>query len=206
MVDWDAKWAAGDPEGRLYGAAPNEYLRASWERMARGTPPETALCLADGDGRNGAWLAAQGVSVTAVDLSGVATAQARTHDTALGVSVDRITADAAAWLTVRQTRFELVAIFYLHCPSDSRAGIFAAAAQAVAPGGWLVVEGFATAQAAGRMGPDNPDLLYDVATVAAQAEAGGLTVIEALSGRLRLAEGPKHRGDAVAARLLAQRQ
>ena len=55
------------------------------------------LCLADGDGRNGAWLAGRGLAVTAVDVSAVANEKAQALDRSRGVSVTRITADLAEW-------------------------------------------------------------------------------------------------------------
>ena len=57
-----------------FGEAPNAYLRMICARPDFAA--RTALCLADGDGRNGCWLAAQGLAVTAVDVSAVATDRA----------------------------------------------------------------------------------------------------------------------------------
>ena len=87
MKDWNSRYAkAGtDAEARMFGTQPCEYLR---EVLARtDVAPRSALCLGDGDGRNGTWLAAQGIAVTAVDLSDVATDHARHHDAAAGVTV-----------------------------------------------------------------------------------------------------------------------
>ena len=54
------------------------------------------LSLADGDGRNGCWLAEQGFEVTAVDVSSVATECARALDSRRGVTVERSTGKPAA--------------------------------------------------------------------------------------------------------------
>ncbi len=57
----------------------------------------TALAVADGEGRNGVWLAQQGLAVTAVDFSPSALAKARALATARGVDVTFIEADVHAW-------------------------------------------------------------------------------------------------------------
>lgn len=200
MPDWDAKWAAG---GALYGAAP-----AVWLRMALARPdlaPKSALCLADGDGRNGTWLARQGVATTAVERSAVATRLAEARDREAGVSVARICADLTRWRPEAGRSWDLVALLYLHCGSEERAAAVARPFAAVAPGGWIVIEGFAEAQAARpEMGPSDPKLLYSVETLEALLPAGA-TVVEAWRGRALLEEGAGHRGVAEIVRLLARR-
>ena len=83
--DWDARYRAA--EGSLFGDAPNDYLRMICARTD--FAPKTALLPADGDGRNGSWLASQGIAVTAFDLSAEATRRAVDRDKVNGVSVER---------------------------------------------------------------------------------------------------------------------
>src|SRR3546814_18067855 len=90
---WDKRYGAATAP--LVGTAPNEYLRAVCARADFAA--RTALCLADGDGRNGCWLAQQGLAVTALDVSAAATGKARALDDRRGVGVERITADLAGW-------------------------------------------------------------------------------------------------------------
>ena len=196
---WDARYAAAGPGG-LFGDRPNDYLRMIAARAD--FRAETALMLADGDGRNGTWLAREGLSVTAVDLSAEATARARDRDRAARVSVRRVVADLATWNPEPGRSWQVAAILYLHGPEALRRRVFALAAQALAPGGWLILEGFSTAQAAGAMGPDDPAKLYDPDRLAAWAE--GLETVEALTGRVRLEEGPRHAGLASVVRLAAR--
>jgi hypothetical protein len=49
-----------------YGTAPNDFL-VEFARHIK--PGGRVLCLADGEGRNGVWLAAQGHAVTSVDIA-----------------------------------------------------------------------------------------------------------------------------------------
>jgi hypothetical protein len=48
---WNERYARDD---YLYGESPNAFLRANAHRLAAG---QSALCVADGDGRNSVWLA-----------------------------------------------------------------------------------------------------------------------------------------------------
>ncbi len=197
---WDRRYsAAAQPP---FGEAPNDYLRRVCARPDFAA--QTALSLADGDGRNGCWLAEQGLAVTAVDVSAVATERALALDSRRGVAVERVTADLADWTPQAGRAWDLVAIIYLQGTSVLRRRALEVAAAALAPGGWLVVEGFSKAQAMRPdMGPDDPDRLYDLDEL--RAAAKGLEVVEAWTGRLRLDEGTRHQGEAEVIRFAARR-
>lgn len=198
-ADWDSRYAAA--EGGLFGEAPNLYLT-----MVAGRPDFAArsmLLLADGDGRNGTWVATQGLAVTAVDLSRVATDRALARDAAAGVQTSRVAANLMAWCPSPDGAFDSAAILFLHGPPAVRARAMELAGAALGPGGWLILEGFALAQATGGMGPSDPDRLYDLDTVLGQVV--GWTIVEALTGTVRLDEGAAHRGLAHVVRLTARK-
>ncbi|MEQ8229452.1 MAG: class I SAM-dependent methyltransferase [Rhodospirillales bacterium] len=204
MKNWDKRYlAAGTgPDTRLFGDQPCDFLR---QVMARpDLRPASVLCLADGDGRNGGWLAEQGMRVTAVEGSAVANEQALGHDRVRGVSVERITADLAEWTPPPGRTWDAVVMLYLQCEAEVRHRAAALAAGALAPGGWFIAEGFAPAGAGGdSLGPDNPDLLYELTDLLDVLD--GLDIVEALKGRILLNEGTRHRGEARIARLLLRR-
>jgi SAM-dependent methyltransferase len=197
---WDKRYrAAAEPP---FGEAPNEYLRMICARSDFAA--RRVLSLADGDGRNGAWLAAQGHAVTAVDCSAVASERAEALDRRRGVAVTRLVADLAEWSPAPGETWDAVFVIYLQGTRALRLRTLKVAAAALAPGGWLVVEGFSKAQGPRPgIGPDDADRLYDLAEL--QAAASGLEVVEALAGRLRLDEGPRHRGEAEVVRFAARR-
>lgn len=197
---WNARYrTATEP---LFGEAPNDYLRMVCARPDFAA--RRALCLADGDGRNGAWLAGQGLAVTALDVSAVATEKAKALDRRRGVTVLRHTADLADWQPPPGEAWDAVFLIYLQGPSKLRLRALSLAVSALAPGGWLVVEGFAKAQALRpEMGPDDPDRLYGLAEL--HRATVGLQVIEALCGEVLLDEGPRHRGLAEVVRFTARR-
>lgn len=189
MVDWDKRYT--EAETPLFGGVANNYVV---ETAARPDfEAQSALCLADGDGRNGRYLAQAGLAVTGVDISRVGTEQAIALDASLGISVERITADLADWQPLVDQRWDAVFLIYLHCQRAVRQRAVELAAQYLAPGGWFVAEGFAADFGDGPpMGPSDPALLYDIAEFDRWLD--GFELVEALVGTIRLQEGSKHRG------------
>src|SRR5664279_1081331 len=63
-----------DKEEFIFGQEPNEYLvEQSYQYLK---PGNSVLCISDGEGRNGVWLARQGMLVTGFDVSNIALAKA----------------------------------------------------------------------------------------------------------------------------------
>jgi SAM-dependent methyltransferase len=196
MPNWDEKYGA-TPAG-LFGPGPNEYLR---EVVARSDfAARTALFLADGDGRNSRWLAKQGLAVAAVDISAVATRNAQALDADAAVTVTRSVADIETWLPPAGRRYDAVFIFYLQGPAALRSCALRLGWRALAPGGWIVVEGFAKGQTREAVGPPSPDHRYGLDEIAGALP--GHSVVEALAGRVRLNEGARHRGEAEVVRFV----
>ncbi|MBU8546230.1 MULTISPECIES: methyltransferase domain-containing protein [Roseomonadaceae] len=196
-IAWDERYAGGDFQ---FGQAPNRYLESltPWLR-----PGMRALALGDGEGRNGAWLAGQGLAVTSLDWSPVASAKAAALAAARGVAMATVTADAAAW-TYPEAGFDLVAWIFLHLPPEDRAAAAAGALRSLAPGGLLALECFSPAQQGRRSGgPKMPELLWTRAIV--EQAFGGLEVLELLEGTVHLDEGPRHQGHAEVVRALLRK-
>ncbi|HEV7458602.1 MAG TPA: class I SAM-dependent methyltransferase [Roseococcus sp.] len=183
---WDERYRGG---GFQFGEAPNDYLRAqSW----RWRPGMSALCLGDGEGRNGVSLAAQGLAVTTLDWSSVGVEKARALATRRGVALDARVADAAAW-DYPEASFDVIAWIYLHLPPADRHAAAQGCLRALKPGGLLVLECFSPAQEGRRSGgPKLPELLWSRAI--AEAEFGALQTLEVTEGAVRLDEGPRHQG------------
>ncbi|KQQ52666.1 cyclopropane-fatty-acyl-phospholipid synthase family protein [Plantibacter sp. Leaf314] len=132
---WEDRYRS---RGQVWSGRPNAAL----EREVGDLRPGTALELGSGEGADAVWLAQQGWSVTAVDISPTALALGRSTAEAAGVA-DRITwieADLATWEP--SGRFDLVAATFLHSPvAFPREEVLRRAASAVAPGGTLLVVG-----------------------------------------------------------------
>ena len=89
--DWNERYADSD---YLFGTDPNDFLKSVSDRLS---PNSTILCLADGEGRNGVYLATQGHQITAVDQSRVGLEKANQLAEQKQVSIDTIEADLAEY-------------------------------------------------------------------------------------------------------------
>ena len=147
----------------LWTAVPNRFLVAVGARLA----PGRALDLAAGEGRNAIWLAQQGWEVTAVDWSEVAIDKGRRLAAHHGVDIDWVVADVVSWVPEPRA-FDLAVIAYLHVPDPTRSALWRSAAEAVAPGGRLVVIGHDLSNIVqGHGGPQEPAVLYTAPGVVA---------------------------------------
>ena len=183
---WDDRYAGGDFQ---FGTAPNDYLRAQSWRFHAG---QAALALGDGEGRNGVWLAQQGLAVTSLDWSAIGVAKARAFAAAQGAILDAQQADATQW-DWPEAQYDLVAWIYLHLPPEDRTIAAAGCQRALKPGGLLMLECFSPAQEGRRSGgPKRPALLWNRAII--EREFAGLEVLELTEGAVRLDEGPRHQG------------
>jgi SAM-dependent methyltransferase len=168
--DWDARYGSAD---LVWSATPNRFLVAETEDLQ----PGRALDVACGEGRNAIWLAERGWTVTGVDFSEVAVGKARRLAGARGVRVQWEVADATVHAPP-QAAFDLVIVMYLHLPAADLRSAFGGAAEAVAPGGTLLVVGHdITNPDGGWGGPRDPSVLYGPDDVA--RDLPGLTVVKA---------------------------
>jgi SAM-dependent methyltransferase len=105
-----------------------------------GVTPGRALDLGCGEGADAVWLAKQGWQVTAVDISGVALSRAAEHAADAGVTIDFQQHNLEQ--TFPGAEFDLVSAQFLHFWAEfDREKILRRAADAVAPGGILLIEG-----------------------------------------------------------------
>lgn len=134
---WEERYRSHEA---VWSGRPNPQLVAE----AGGLTPGTALDVGSGEGADALWLAQRGWQVTAVDFSTTALARAARHAGTLGPDVaERVTwthRDLMAWVPPA-TAFDLVTAQYLHTLPGPRRSILAGLADAVAPGGILLVVG-----------------------------------------------------------------
>ena len=167
---WNRRYATSE---LIWTAQPNRFLVEEIE----GLRPGRALDLAAGEGRNAVWLASQGWDVTAIDFSEVGLDKARQLAQNVGVTVTLVCADAAQAIG---GQFDLVVVLYLQLPADQRRQAYRNAADAVGPGGTLLVVGHDTTNLAdGVGGPQDPAVLFTAADVVADLEGTGLTIVRA---------------------------
>lgn len=186
-MDWDDRFRS---EGYLFGTEPAAFLAAHADLLI---PGQTALCVADGEGRNSVFLARQGLRVTAWDGSAVAVEKARALAGAQEVDVAYAQADAAQF-DWDQTQYDaLVAIFIQFAPPVLRDAIFAGMIRATRPGGLILLHGYTPEQLDYRTG--GPSAVENLYTETILRDAfGGEEILELRSYEAELAEGSRHVG------------
>lgn len=184
---WDQRYAGND---YLFGTEPNRFLLS---QRARLRPGMRALALADGEGRNGVWLAEQGLEVLAVDSSSVALAKARALAQARGAKLAFEHADLRTWHWPENAFDVVVAIFIQFADSTERAQLHARIVRALAPGGVLILQGYTPRQLEYRTGgPADPDRLYTAETL--HREFAALNVLHTCEHDAEICEGNAHCG------------
>ena len=183
---WNEKFAG---EEYLYGTSPNQTLR-EWEpRLPRGAD---ILCVADGEGRNGVFLAERGHRVTSVDASGRALGKARALAAARGTHVHTVQGDLREFDAGRAQWDAVVLVFFHPDPADRRF-LFSEWIQALRPGGILLMEGYAREQAGmGTGGPSDPAVMWTMDEI--RRELNALANLEVTPHTRVLSEGKGHRG------------
>lgn len=132
---WDERYGASD---RVWSGKPNQRLVEQTGDLA----PGKALDVACGEGGDAIWLAGQGWQVTAVDVSEVALGRVVQHAEEAGVE-DRIKVGFYDVLAdprpAGRHHFDLVTVSFLHVPEPDFKKIYEGIADAVVPGGRLLV-------------------------------------------------------------------
>lgn len=155
MSVWNERYAG---EEYHFGTEPNAFLAS---QLARLKPGMSCLAVADGEGRNGVWLAEQGLQVLSVDSSSVAIAKARALAQWRGVALEVELADLTQWDWGCEKYDVVVAIFIQFVPPGLREQMFSDIKQCLKPGGLLLLQGYTPRQLEYRTGgPSQVENLY----------------------------------------------
>ena len=162
MNVWNERYSG---EEYHFGTDPSVFLVAQQSFLK---PGMNCLALADGEGRNGVWLAEQGLHVRSVDSSSVAIDKARALAAKRGVKMEFELADLAHW-DFGVDRFDIVVgVFIQFAPPDLREKMFAHIKQCLKPGGLLLLHGYTSRQLEYRTGgPSAMENLYTEALLRA---------------------------------------
>jgi cyclopropane fatty-acyl-phospholipid synthase-like methyltransferase len=195
---WNRRFGTED---YLFGTAPNRFLASQSHRLRRGM---RALTLADGEGRNGVWLAEQGVEVHSVDFSPVAIAKAQRLAAARKVKIETEEADLAQWVFPAAAYDLVVGIFIQFATPKVRQHLFQGIERALVRGGLLLLQGYTPKQLEYRTGgPSEIERLYTEELL--RGSFASLTILELRTHEATIAEGTGHAGMSALIDLVAQK-
>jgi SAM-dependent methyltransferase len=152
---WDERYSG---PGYLFGTKPARFLIEQAHHLPDGG---RVLAVADGEGRNSAFLAARGLDVTAFDASPVAVDKARALAAERSVEVRHEVADVDGWDWTPDAYDAVVAIFVQFAGPALRARLFEGMKRTLRPGGVLMLHGYRPEQIAyGTGGPPQAENMY----------------------------------------------
>ena len=151
---WEERYQSPD---YLFGTEPAAFLIDHADLLK---PGDTALSVADGEGRNAVFMAQKGLKVTALEYAPSAIVKARRLADAKGVSVDFREVDVLAhdW---PDTYDLVVGIFIQFVGPKDRAKLLDDMKRSVAPGGTILLHGYTPKQIEyGTGGPPHAENMY----------------------------------------------
>lgn len=194
---WDERFGRRE---YVYGTEPNAFLVGQRHRLE---PGMSVLAVGDGEGRNGVWLAQQGMVVTSVDASAVGLQKALRLAMKRDVSIRTACADLRTW-DWPVGSFDAVVSVFLHVHPEDRPGLHTRMLDAVKPGGLVMLEAFRPEQLGrGTGGPPVAEMLYSADTL--RQDFAAAEIVELHEVETELDEGPGHAGPAATVRLVARR-
>ena len=195
---WEERFGGAD---YLFGTAPNAFLAAQAGLLR---PGMRALSVADGEGRNGVWLAQQGLDVLAQDFSPRALEKSRALARDRGVTLDWERSDLATRDWAPDAFDVVVGIFFQFLAPDDRARVFDGIRRSVRPGGLVLIEGYGPRQLEyGTGGPKAVENLYTEDLLRDAFE--GFAEIETRAYDAEIREGDHHVGLSALVDLVARR-
>lgn len=149
---WDERYKE---EVYAYGQEPNDFLKA--QEFGSGL---NVLCLAEGEGRNGVYLASLGNDVTCIDYSEAGLEKTKQLALLKGQEVSCICADLSD-IELEHQQWDLIVGIFAHFPPNVKKHIWPQISNALKPGGRLVMEVYDLEQLRfGTGGPQQEALLY----------------------------------------------
>jgi SAM-dependent methyltransferase len=184
---WEKRFGVPD---YVFGTAPNAFLAAQADALP---PTGTALAVADGEGRNGVWLASRGLDVLSIDWSPAGQRKAQALAAARGVTLRTAKVDLTTWDWPVAQYDVVAAIFIQFLGPQERRRAFAGMRDALKPDGLLLIEGYRPEQLSYNTGgPSQVENLYTRAQL--EAELAGMSELRIAEHDSMTQEGSGHVG------------
>jgi len=197
---WDERYAE---DGFAFGTDPNDFLRDVVNELPKGR----TLCLGDGEGRNGVFLAEHGHHVVSIDLSPVGVVKARRLAADRGVTIDARVADLVEF-NLGDHEWDCIVSVFCHLPPALRHSVHSAVPNALRNGGCFVFEAYRAANIGrGVGGPQNAEMTVELEHLLADlGEATGMSVVIGREVERHIVEGKYHNGMSATTQLFARKQ
>lgn len=195
---WEDRYRVPD---YVFGTEPNYFLVSCKALLPRSGK---ALAVADGEGRNGIWLAEQRLEVLSLDFSPSAQEKARALAKQRGVTLTIAQADVHTWDYPEAAFDVVVEIFTQFSTPAERAKKWAGMRKALKRGGLLIIQGYTPKQLQyGTGGPKQVENLYTRAMLEeAFRDFRDMKIVEE---EIEIYEGTSHGGMSAVINLTARK-
>ena len=191
-----------DKEEFIFGKNPNEYLVEQTKLYLK--PGDKVLCIADGEGRNGVWLAKQGMQVVGFDVSDIALAKAKRFAQENQVNIDYSLCDSDGFSWGTNAYDAVIGIFIQFADPAMRARIFQQTYGALRPGGIFILQGYTPKQLEYKTG--GPSLIEHLYTDEMIRDlANDFQILDLCCYEKELSEGARHTGMSALLGLVAKK-
>jgi SAM-dependent methyltransferase len=184
---WQGRYSVPD---YIFGKGPNYFIASCKSLLPKSGK---ALAVADGEGRNGVWLAEQGLDVVSLDFSPAGQSKAATLAAEHGVSLEIVQGDVHTW-DYPENAFDVVAEIFTQFSSPAeRKAKWDGMRKTLKPGGLMIIQGYTPKQLEYKTG--GPGILENLYTRAMLEEAfAGFTDMNIVEEELEMHEGSGHGG------------
>ena len=195
---WEDRYRVPD---YVFGKEPNYFLVSCKALLPRSGK---ALAVADGEGRNGIWLAEQGLEVLSLDFSPSAQQKARALAKQRGVTLTVAQADVHTWDYPEAAFDVVVEIFTQFSTPAERVKNWVGMRKALKRGGLLIIQGYTPKQLQyGTGGPKQVENLYTRAMLEeAFRDFRDMKIVEE---EIEIYEGTSHGGMSAVINLTARK-
>ena len=195
---WNERYQVKD---YIFGIEPNDFIRAV---TPAATASQKAYAPADGEGRNGVYLASLGYDVTTTDVANLAIDKAMALASQKGVSINAMVGDALNPPFADES-FDLIIVSFMHFMPQDHDHFMAQNIRLLKKGGLFIMEGYTIDQIPLTSGgPKNPDMMMSAESLT--DTFAGFEIILLQETRRHLSEGPRHQGEAATVQIMARKR
>lgn len=197
---WDSKYAS---EEYVYGDQPNDYLKQAIDKKILSG---RIMFPAEGEGRNAAYAAKNGIEAIAFDQSSEAKVKAMRLAAIKGVDIEYLVGEFLQAPLNKYKYFDGAVLIYAHFPEKLRAEYHNFIAKHIRPGGVILLESFSKGHTKNQEenpsvgGPRNIDMLYTKEMIIDDFKM--FTPLEIEEKEIYLSEGIGHNGIAKVIRFI----
>ena len=193
---WDERYGVDE---YVYSKEPNLFLKENFKKIPKGN----VLCVADGEGRNGVWLAKNGYNVTSIDFSPKAIEKTNKLAQEYNVSINTKCGDLLNY-NFGENKYDGIVSIFAHFKIEEMNTLHSQYLRALKPNGIFFMEVFAKEQLLLKTGgPKDIALLYDTKDIKNSFPNAEIELLK--KDIVYLHEGDMHDGKAMVVRAIIRK-